>query len=306
MTTVLFALLPIAAILLLGKIVSNTSILSQEGWIGLEKITYFVLFPALIVSKLAVADFSNVDWRMPFALIAAQLTVSGLSILLGFALGAPRERIGVYVQSAARWNTFIALALAQELMGAQSVALVAVAAAGMIPIANVVSVAALMRFSSTEVKIVELLRKLAVNPLVLACVIGIGLNLSRLPLPSEAMNILDLLAQATIALGLLTTGAAIQVKGRSAPFVAVGSWSLLRLVGLPVVAGALAIALGISTEILLVMLIATSVPTASNGTILARQLGADANLAANLIACQTVFAIATITAILWITEPFYK
>lgn len=79
----------------------------------------------------------------------------------------------------------------------------------------------------------------------------------------------------------------------------ISGWSLLRLLGLPAIAGGLAIALGVAPDILLVMLIATSVPTAVNGTILARQLGADAGLAANLIACQTLFAILTIPAVLW-------
>ncbi len=304
MTAVLLALLPIATLLALGKGVALTRVLSMEGWLGLERITYFVLFPALIVSKLAVADFSNVDWRMPSVLVGAQISLAIISIALAHSLRAPRERIGVYVQSAARWNTFIALALGQELLGAQGVALVAVAAAVMIPVANIVSVTALMRFAESNVKIGQLLRQLAINPLVVACVIGISLNLARLPLPGPTMNILDLLAQATIALGLLTTGAAIQAKGRSAPFIAVFFWSTLRLLSLPVLAGVTAYTLGVRDDILLVIMIATAVPTASNGTILARQLGADANLAANLIATQTVLAIATIAVILWVISPY--
>ncbi|MEO0449668.1 MAG: AEC family transporter, partial [Pseudomonadota bacterium] len=304
MTAVLFALLPIATLLALGKGVALTQVLSKDGWLGLERITYFVLFPALIVGKLAVADFSGVDWRMPTVLVTAQVSLAIVSIGVAFLLRTPKVRIGVYVQSAARWNTFIALALGQELLGAQGVALVAVAAAVMIPVANLVSVIALMRFSGTAVKNTELARQLAINPLVLACVIGIGLNFARIPLPAPALNILDLLAQATIALGLLTTGAAIQVKGRSAPFVSVLSWSLLRLLGMPLIAGILAFSLGVHAEILLVMMIATSVPTASNGTILARQLGADANLAANLIATQTVLAIGTIAFVLWLMSSY--
>lgn len=302
MTTVLLALIPIALILGLGKYVATKKLLSAEGWIGLEQITYFVLFPALIVSKLAVADFNDVDWRMPTVLVSAQLALAMISLALGALLGQSRDRLGVFVQSAVRWNTFIALALAQDIIGPAGLALVAVAAAAMIPTANVLSVTALMQFSNKSVKPRELLHQLAVNPLVLACVIGIALNLTGLPLPGMAMDILDILAQATIALGLLTTGAAIQLKGQSAPVPVIVTWSLVRLIGLPFLAGGFAIALDVSPEILMVILIATAVPTAVNGTILARQLGADAGLAANLIACQTALAIITITAVLWVAS----
>ncbi|MEL6862083.1 MAG: AEC family transporter [Pseudomonadota bacterium] len=299
MLVVLSALVPIAVILILGKVLASVKLLSAEGWIGLERITYFVLFPALIVSKLAVADFSEVDWRMPTALVGAQVVLGALSIAGGLLLGQGRERLGVYVQSAVRWNTFFALALAQELMGPTGLALVAIAAAAMIPTANILSVVALMQFSGTPVKPMKLLKELAVNPLVLACAVGLTLNLTQLPLPESAAETLDLLAQGTIALGLLTTGAAIQVKGRSAPLTTVFGWSLLRLTGLPVLAGMLATGLGVSSSVFMAMMIATAVPTAVNGTILARQLGADAPLAANLIACQTVLAIGTISAVIW-------
>lgn len=300
MATVLAALLPIALILALGKFVAARKILSAEGWIGLEQITYFVLFPALIVSKLAVADFSDVDWRMPTALVGAQVLLATLSIVLAVMLRQSRDRLGVFVQSAARWNTFIALALAQDILGPAGLALMVVAAAAMIPTANVISVAALMHFTNRGVKPLEMLRQLAINPLVLACAIGLAINVADLPLPQIGLDILDVLAQATIALGLLTTGAAIQIKQQSAPPLAVMSWSALRLLGLPLIAGSLALALNVSTDVFSVILIATAVPTAVNGTILARQLGADAGLAANLIACQTIFAIATITLVLWI------
>ena len=302
MISVLIALFPIAFILLLGKLLSAMQLLTPAGWIGIERVTYFVLFPALIIGKLAIADFSNLELAMPIALVAAQFALGGVSILIGWALKQPRERLGVFVQSAVRWNTFIALALAQEMMGGVGVALVVVAAAAMIPTANVLSVSALISFSNVRANTAHLVRQIAINPLVIACVVGITLNLLPITIPQLAFNTMDLLAQATIATGLLTTGAAIQLKTRSAPIGVVAGWSLLRLLGLPLIAGLLAIALGVSPPVLLAILIATSVPTASNGTILARQLGADAGLAANLIACQTVFSLFTISAILWISS----
>lgn len=299
MTSVLMALLPIALILIIGKTISALNLLASEGWLGIERITYFVLFPALIIGKLAIADFGELDIGMPAALVGAQMALSAITIALGIALKQSRDRLGVYVQSAARWNTFIALALAQALMGGPGVALVVVAAAAMIPTANILSVSGLLAFANERVNILELLKQIAINPLVIACATGLALNFLRIPLPQFAFTTLDLLAQATIAAGLLTTGAAIEIKRRSAPLASLLGWSLLRLVGLPLLAGLFAISLGISTPVLMAILIATAVPTAANGTILARQLGADASLAANLIAIQTLLSLVTVSVVLW-------
>jgi len=302
MSVVLVALLPIIVILVIGKLMASTQILSAEGWIGLERVTYFLLFPALIVSKLAVAEFHQIDWRMPAALITAQFGLSLISFLAAYGLRVPRVHIGVYIQSAARWNTFIALALANEILGAEGVALVALAATVMIPIANLISVSALMRFADAEMKPQQLVQQVAINPLVIACALGIGLNLLSVPIPGQAMHVLDLLGQATIALGLLATGAAVRGRGAVVSAHVLLFWSALRLLGLPLIAVLLGLALDLSPQILLVILISTAVPTAANGTILARQLGAEANLAANLIANQTVLALLTIAAGFWIFE----
>lgn len=299
MTSVLMALLPIALILIAGKTISALNLLASEGWLGIERITYFVLFPALIIGKLAIADFGELDIGMPAALVGAQMALSAITIALGIASKQSRDRLGVYVQSAARWNTFIALALAQALMGGPGVALVVVAAAAMIPTANILSVSGLLAFANERVSTLELLKQIAINPLVIACAMGLALNFLRVPLPQFAFTTLDLLAQATIAAGLLTTGAAIEIKRRSAPLASLLGWSLLRLVGLPLLAGVFAISLGISTPVLMAILIATAVPTAANGTILARQLGADASLAANLIAIQTLLSLVTVSVVLW-------
>ncbi len=302
MTPVLSAIIPIVAILILGKLASATRWLSDEGWLGLENITYYVLFPALIVSKLAVADFSGVDWRMPAALIGAQLTMAGVTIALGMALRQPGNRIGVFVQSGVRWNTFIALAIAQDLMGPTGLALVAVAAAALIPTANALSILALTHFSKGSLGPSALLRQIVVNPLIIACAIGLGLNQFGIGLAPSVLRVLELLAQATIAVGLLATGAHIKLKAGNAPLSVVLGWSSLRLLGLPLLAGAMALALSAPPQITFVVLMATAVPTASNGAILARQMGGDAPLAANLIACQTILALISVTAILWAAE----
>lgn len=297
---ILEALVPIILVIALGKAVAQSGLLSPEGWVGIDRIAYYVLFPALIVSKLSVADFSFIDWRLPTALIGAQILMALVTLAIGLALRCRGPAMGVLVQSGVRWNTYIALALAEESMGAPGVALIAVAAAALIPTANTLSVAALQHFGEQPVRPVTLVRQLLVNPLILACVVGLAINVSPIRLGPVLTPTLDLLAQATIALGLLATGAAITVRGSDVSVTPILGWSLLRLLGLPLFAVGLALLLSLDGPVLMAILIATAVPTASNGTMLARQLGGDVSLAANLIVAQCLLATVTISAVLWL------
>jgi predicted permease len=297
--SVLTAIVPIVAILLLGKAIARLGLVSDEGWLGIETITYYVLFPALIVKTLAFADFDGLDWRLPATLIAAQLLMAAASVGLGKLLDQSGDRIGVYVQSAVRWNTLIALAVAQDLLGQAGLFLIAAAAAAMVPTANLLSVLALSRFSNTQMRAGQLLRQVIANPLILAFVVGFALYWLDIDLAPGAASFLDMLAKGAVATGLLASGAYVQLRHGTTPVALLLGWSMVRLLGLPLLAGGIAFALDVPPHVLLAVLIATAVPTASNGAILARKLGGDTTLAANLIAFQTVLALVTFTAILW-------
>lgn len=293
------SILPIVAVLLLGKVVSAMRLVSDDGWLGVESITYYLLFPALIVKTLATANFDELDWRLPITLITAQFLMAAAAILFSKLLDQPGERIGIHVQSAVRWNTFIALAVAQDLLGGSGVFLVAAAAATMVPTANFLSILALSRFSSTHMGAGRLLRQVMANPLILAFVVGLIIYALKIELAPGVATIMNILAQAAVATGLLASGAYIQLRNGSMHISALLGWSMFRLLGLPLLAGGIALALAVQSNVFIAVLIATAVPTASNGAILARKLGGDATLAANLIAFQTLMAPVSITAILW-------
>ena len=89
--------------------------------------------------------------------------------------------------------------------------LVALAVAVMVPAANVMSVAALARHGRAgRTGPLAFARAVATNPLIVACVAGIAINLSGLGLPALAAESLTILGRATLALGLLTVGAGLR------------------------------------------------------------------------------------------------
>ena len=116
-------LLPDFALIALGVALRRFGRLEDGFWAGVEKLVYFVFFPALLFHALA---------RAPIDLSAAgpMFAVGLLTMAAGFALallGRPLMGLGEMafasrVQCAYRFNTYIGIAVAGTLNGAAGVA----------------------------------------------------------------------------------------------------------------------------------------------------------------------------------------
>jgi predicted permease len=208
-------LLPDFALILLGAALRRLLHLGDHFWGGLEKLIYFVLFPALLFNGLVR---TRIDWTAATPLIAVVATATGAGMLLGmFARGfriSPVSFASQY-QCALRFNSYIGLAVAGSLHGTAGIAAMAIVVGVMVPPANVAAVWMLARHGESNV-----LRELARNPLILATLAGIAANIGGLVVPELALKVLGRLSEASIALGLLAVGAGLRMgagKGGGAP-----------------------------------------------------------------------------------------
>ncbi|OAO03731.1 auxin efflux carrier family protein [Sphingomonadales bacterium EhC05] len=291
-----YALIPVVMITALGWLLAQRNFLRPDGWRAIERLVYFIFFPALIINVLASASFDVAPWAMIIVLISAQFALAILGLLARRSDGGPRK--GSIIQSNVRWNTFVGLSIASALFGEAGLALMAIAVAVLTPTANILSVLALTHFADlAEEKKPHVIMDMVRNPLIIGCGIGIALNLLGVAPSGIAEKTLDILGQATLALGLLVVGAAVDVDAFKRAGPATLIWSTARLLGLPLAALAAGLILNLPADGLAIVVIAAATPTASSGYILARQLGGDASLSANLIAVQTIFSILTMPAI---------
>lgn len=299
--TFALALLPVIAIVSIGYFLAWRKSLQPEGWRAIERLCYVLLFPCLIIRVLATAPFDESPWRIALALIAAQLVMAAVGHAARFSPRIARPAIGCIIQSNVRWNTFVALALAGTLFGDEGLALTAIAAAAMIPTANAISVLGFSQYGDSDIRRHPLL-DLVRNPLVIACIIGGAINISGLGIPTLVDRVIETLASAALALGLLVAGAGLDFNALKHTGSRTVFWSLVRLLMMPILAVSFALGLGVTGVGLAVIGIAAATPTATNGYILARQLGGDAPFMANLIATQTVLAVLTMPLIMWIFD----
>lgn len=300
MDSVLGALGPLFLLILLGYLLGWLRQPGDDFWPQLERLIYFLLFPAMLVATLATADVAQV----PVTRLA--LTLLGAMLAFGALLWVTRRRLALepaaftsVFQGALRFNTYVGVAGAAALHGAPGATVAAVAVALMVPVVNVLCVASFIAAGTLgPSSLGKSLAALVRNPLILACLLGIALNLTGIGLPGWSGATVELLGRAALPLGLVAVGVALRPRALMRLDRGVWAANLVKLVLMPTLVLALALVLGLDAVSRDVALLFAALPTATSAYILARQLGGDAELMAALITGQTLLAMATLP--LWL------
>jgi predicted permease len=286
-------LFPDFALILIGFLLARFTDWGAQFWAGLEKLVYYVLFPSLLFYSTARTSF---DFASTGKLLQVALSAMFCGMLLGwlakrFFRAAPMV-FESGVQTAFRFNSYIALAIASRLGGEQGTSLMALILGFAVPLANMAAVYAMVRNSG------GLLKELVKNPLLLSTAGGMLFNLLGLHVPDVAGATLSRMGNASIAAGLMTVGAGLRLsglheaKGMAAYFLAI------KLLALPLIAYALGCWLGLPALQLQIVILFCALPTASSAYVLAVRMKGNGPFVAFLISAGTVLSALTLP--LWL------
>lgn len=286
MHTVLL-LLPDFALILLGAAIRRWMHLGDHFWSGVEKLVYFILFPALLVNAIMR---TRLDLGAAVPLLVTAFAAMAAGMLLGLLpklwLRMPELRFASMFQCAYRFNSYIALAVAGMLFGSPGIATMGLIVGAAVPFANLVSVWMLARHGE-----VGLWREVARNPLIWATAGGFLLNLAGFLPPAPLQAFLGRLADASIALGLIAVGAALRLDGTAGARFFSGWLLAVKLLALPLIAVVVGRAVGLSGLNFQVVVLFAALPTASSAYILAMRMGGDGRSVAWLISASTLAAM---------------
>ncbi|MBP6899621.1 MAG: AEC family transporter [Burkholderiaceae bacterium] len=280
-------LLPDFALIALGYLVCRHTPLDRPVWDGAERLVYYLLFPCLLFHAIVKNPIRPADMLQ---VGGAGLAVVGAGIVLSYALARlPGVHAGLHAsgaQTAFRFNSYVALALAERLAGAQGVAWQALLAAVCVPVCNVAAVWPLARHGGQGY-----LRELSRNPLILSTVAGLACNLLGLKLPELAGVTLSRIGAAALPLGLMAVGAGLRFGAlREAPWLASGFMAIRHLL-LPLGAIALVLWLGLPPAQQAVIVAFAAMPTASSAYVLATRMGGHGGFVAGLVTVSTLLAM---------------
>lgn len=300
MAEVLLAVAPVFLLILLGCGLKATGFLGAAFWEGAERLTYFVLLPTLLFWTLARADLSGLT--VPPMAAAVVVTILIMTLLLVAARRAFAFPGPVYTslfQGSLRQNTYIGLGLASGLFGGPGLAAAALVVALTVPLVNLLSVVALARHGDkADPSLAGTLKRILRNPLILACLAGIALNLTGTSLPPVIEPLAAILGRGALPLGLLAVGAGLELAGAGGESRNLSLACLLKLAVMPALAALACWAFGAHGVAASVAILFSALPAATSSYILARQLGGDARLMARIITLQTALSAASLPLIL--------
>ena len=286
----LLVLLPDFAVVALGALLAP--LLPGEGWRALDRLSYHVLYPALLFGAAAARPIAPAELAAVGGLACAVVTL-GFALSLAVArLGpsAPVERAGA-LQNGWRFNTALGF-VAVGVLPADAGATLAIMVGLGIPLANLYAVGLLAR--DRALSPARLAREVALNPFLLASLAGVAVALGGHALPALPAAFVGRLAEAALPIVLLSLGAALRGARVWPPTRFALALHAIRLLVLPATVWGVATLAGLGGITAATLLVFAALPTATAAHVLAARYGADRGAVALMVMQSSLFGLATL------------
>ncbi len=281
-------LFPDFSLILCGYLICRFTALNRPVWQQVESLVYFFLFPVLLFHSIVK---SPLDLNAASGLIGAGLSLGVCAIALSYSLPywpilgkrLDRRDHAASAQVAFRFNSFIALALAERLAGPEGLLMISVLIGVCVPAFNIAAVWPMARQANTG-----FLRELVRNPLIIATASGLAANLLGLRIPEWLDPSVSRIGAASLALGLMAAGAGMQLGTlRQGKLLGMGLLMIRHLV-LPLIAVGMARLFQLDALQTTVLLAFSALPTASTCYVLAARMGYNGPYVAGLVTLSTL------------------
>ena len=287
-------LFPDFSLILLGYVLCRFTPLNRSIWQSAEALVYYLLFPVLLFHSIVK---SPLDLAATSSLIAAGVCAALIGIALAYSVPwwpglrgkvQSRDHAGA-AQIAFRFNSFIGLALADRLAGAQGLFFLSVLIGFCVPIFNIAAVWPMARESRQSFA-----GQLVRNPLIVATVLGLSANLLGFRMPEWLEPPVSRIGAASIALGLMSAGAGMQLGLLThAKRLSVAVLAIRHLIQ-PLVALAAILVFALQGDQALILLLFAALPTASSCYVLAARMGYNGPYVAGLVTQSTLLGIVSL------------
>lgn len=291
---------PIFIIVFLGWFLRRTDWLTDSFIHAGSKLVFTIALPALLFTKIIESDLSSVfDTRQViYAMLATLVGFVGVFWVSGILKLAPENR-GVFVQGAFRGNMgIVGLALCMNMYGEEGLAVGSILLAFLTLLYNVLSVFALtLPFRSGQrFDWLGMGKDMVKNPLIIAIIVALLLNLLQLTPPDVIMKSGEYFSAMTLPLALLCVGGSINLKTlKESSGLALGATGL-KLIALPFLFTLGAFLSGFQGVALGTLFLMFASPTATASFVMAKAMRGNAELAATIIALSTVLSLLTVSA----------
>lgn len=287
--------LPLFLSIALGYALRCMHMLDETTQKSLNKLVFKVFLPIYVFNNIYTTNIA-VAFQPGLVALAMFGVLAIFAFLMAFIPRIEKENAkrGVMVQAIFRSNfVLFGLPVAVSLCGEANVGPTSLLIGFVVPVFNVLAVVCLETFRGGKADFRKILKGIATNPLIIASVLGIAMNLSGMPLPSGVRKSITDLGRVATPLALVALGSGFQfrrIRGYVRQLIICISG---KLVICPLVMVALAALLGFRGDMLVPVLVLFASPVATSSYTMAEQMEGDGTLAASLVVLTTALSILT-------------
>ena len=295
------AVFPLLAFMVLGYFLGRIRLLDEKTASGMNKLGFKVFLPLSIFQSVYNADIrSAFDVKLA---VFVGLTCIASFLLISFLVNrAEKDKTiaPVMIQGMHKANyNLLTLPIIASFFG-NDIGMSAVLMIIITPIVNTCSTIAFESARGISGKksakdILQMVKKILLNPMVSSSLLGLLVNASGLKIPAILMS------SVVSKLGAMATPAAMLALGSGFDFKAVKKWagrlgivSACKLVILPGILVTAAVFLGIRRADLIAVLIYAGAPSAVNSYSTAVSMGGNEELAGEIVAVTSILSVFTL------------
>ena len=268
-------------------------------------LVFRVLFPIMLFRDIAATDLAG-TFTPKFFFFCLGATLLCLLTVWGIALLFVKDRtaIGSFVQGSIRGSAgVLGVAFAVNMYGHSG--MVPLMMVAIVPVYNIGSVILLSIYGSERsgdrrTQILQVVKEVATNPLILGILAGIPFALLRVNFPDMVDKCINNLANLTTPLSLLLVGSQFDFSSLGEKKILTIIASVIKLVIQPALLLPVAVLLGFRGQELIAVLIMLGAPTTVSSYIMARNMHNDADLSCGIVVITTLFSAVTVTGFIYI------
>lgn len=292
--------LPLFITMTLGYFFKSIKLFDAHTVKQMNNLVFKSFLPILLFYNVYKADLS-MGFR-PKLMAFAVLSI--ISIFLVLCIIIPKietdnKRIGVLIQAIFRSNFILfGLPVTISLLGEENVGIPTLIISIVIPTFNFLSVIALEMHQDGKINYKNIIKGIITNPLIIASLIGVFMLITGIKFPQFLDKTLLDLSKVATPLALIILGASFEFSAVSGRLKQIIIGVIGKLIIVPCIFIPISILVGFRDIELATLLIMFSAPVAINSFTMADQMGADSELAGQIVVFSSIFAVFTI--FLWI------
>ena len=303
MANILITIVPIFMVILVGVALRPFGLMGEGFVRPANQLVYYIAIPAMLfreVSEAALADYFSLSVVGAAVLPPIVFFLAGL--VLTRTATFPRQQAGTLLQCSFHGNLgYIGLAVSYYFLGSEGFTKASILAGFLMLVQNFLSVVALSRSHETQGERLptgRLIRRVVLNPIILAAAAGILFSLARWSLPTIVDRSLKILSGMALPLALLVIGTSLSFGQLRRHLPQLFAITLSKLILLPATGLALVHIFRLSKEDSLPALILLASPTATVSYVMSREMAGDPDLATAAISVTTL--VSGVTYTLWL------